>query len=62
MTSIVPFVPQEDTRVDTLFLGVAGGAFLLVGLIVFLLSRDRKQSRRLREDLIARRRARRQKA
>jgi hypothetical protein len=62
MTSIAPFAPPEDTRVEHLMMFVAGGTILLVSLIIFLLSRDRKQSRRLREDLIARRRARHQKA
>ncbi|MAE28993.1 MAG: hypothetical protein QF724_05410 [Planctomycetota bacterium] len=62
MTSIAPFIPPDDTRMDKVMLLVAGVTLTLGGMIVFLLSRDRKHSKRLRQELVARRRARRQQA
>lgn len=58
MTAIDIYTPPVDPTTQYILWGVLGGTLLMIGLVWFLLRRDRKQSAQLQEDLIRRRRAR----
>jgi len=58
MAAVEPFVPPVDPRPRLLMMGVLFGTIGIIGLIWFLLRRDRRAARRLHEDLVRRRRAR----
>lgn len=59
MQSIEIFTPVENTNVATIFVFVGGLTILLLILIPYLVIRDRKQSEKLREELVRRKQERR---
>lgn len=58
MTDVQIHTPLENPTTQYILWGVLGGTLLMIGLVWFLLRRDRKQSAQLQENLIRRRRAR----
>ncbi len=61
MSSVTPFIPQHDPTASQILYGVLGMTMGIVGLIIFLLRKDRIASERLRNEVVRRRRARREK-
>lgn len=61
LESVAPFFPEEDGRPRTLMFGMLGGTLALIALFWALLQRDRKESDRMRDEMLRRRRERRAK-
>jgi len=59
LVDIEPFQAAADTRIPVILAGVFFGTIALIGLLVFLLMRDKKKSQALQEDLVRRKRERR---
>lgn len=62
METLDVFIPPEDDSVETIFWFIGSITVLLVILIPWLVIRDRKQSERLRQELVRRKQERRRRA
>jgi len=59
LDTLEKFDRPVDTSMDTMWAFVMGGTGIMVALLVYLVTRDRKRANELQEKLVARRRARR---
>ncbi len=59
LAEIERFIPEEDPTVLNIFTGVVIATVALIGLLAFLLMRDKRKSQAMHEDLVRRRRERR---
>ena len=59
MESVEAFIPPEDPLPRRILWAIFGGTLFFIGLFTFLISRDKRRSRVLQEELVRRRRARR---
>lgn len=59
LVDIEKFTPEAETRIPMIFAGVVAVTIALIGLLVFLLSHDKRKSKALQDALIRRKRERR---